>query len=109
MRALLLVLSSIVGILGSFSPAEATEIIVPAGSLTRAGVPACPQDALLVGVDAASGRLLCNNGFVTPPTNDLWIVGEVADGPGSGSVWPPAPGFINLQVAHAYTGSPMHS
>jgi hypothetical protein len=113
MRSLLLVLSSIVGILGSFSPVEATEVVVAAGGPTRAGVPACPPDALLVGVDAASGRLLCNDGFVTPPNNNLWIVGEVADGPGRSvfSVWPPppAPGVIDQRVAHAYAGSPMHS
>jgi hypothetical protein len=39
------------------------EVVVPPGGPTRMGIPACPPNAVVVGFDAATGRLLCETGF----------------------------------------------
>jgi hypothetical protein len=63
----------------------AEELVVPPGGPTRMGVPACPPNALAAGFDAATGRLLCDNGFITPGAPSSWIVDEALDAPGATS------------------------
>ena len=101
-----LLCSSIVIVLVSAS-AAAAELVVAAGGPMRAGIPACPQGAAMTGFDAATGRLLCETGFVGA-NNSSWIGAEAvsaAPTAGLGSIWPPT---SLVGVAHSYGGTPMH-
>src|SRR5688572_11495167 len=77
------------------------EVVIPPGGPTRLGVPACPQHAVAVGFDAATGSLVCNTDFVGA---SQWIVNEQVDAPGAArfTAWPD---FPNTGLFHRYTGT----